>query len=191
MMITAVVATALSVVREKERNTMEQVRMAPIGTFAYIAGKTVPYFFLSLVSALLIVLASMALFDLPVRGSWGTLLLAVSLFIVGALGTGLLVSTVADSQQMAFQVALVVAFLPHLDALGVHLPDLIDAGAGSGGDLRGSGALLPGRAARRPAQGDGTRGILAGACGAGRVRDGDTRSGGRSSVEGVGLTRRR
>ena len=122
MMITAVVATALSVVREKERNTMEQVRMAPVGALPYIVGKTVPYFVLSLISAILIVLVSMVLFDLPVRGSWGTLILALSVFIVGALGTGLLVSTLADSQQMAFQVALLVAFLPTLMLSGFIFP---------------------------------------------------------------------
>lgn len=122
MMITAVVATALSIVREKERNTMEQIRMAPVGTLPYVVGKTVPYFFLSLISAILIVLVSMVLFDLPVRGSWWTLVVALSLFIVGALGTGLFVSTVADSQQMAFQVALLVAFLPTLMLSGFIFP---------------------------------------------------------------------
>ena len=48
-MISAVISTALSVVREKERGTMEQVRMAPLGTGAYIVGKTLPYFAISLV----------------------------------------------------------------------------------------------------------------------------------------------
>ena len=113
-MLTAVVSTALSVVKEKERGTLEQIRMAPLGAAPYIIGKSLPYFVLSLISALLIVLASMALFDLPMRGSWWALLLAVSLFLFGAIGTGLLISTIADSQQMAFQLALLIAFLPTL-----------------------------------------------------------------------------
>jgi ABC-2 type transport system permease protein len=113
-MITAVVSTALSVVREKERGTMEQVRMAPLGTASFIVGKSLPYFAISLLSALGIVVASMLLFDMPMRGSWMSLLLAMSLFLIGALGTGLFISTVADSQQMAFQLALVIAFLPTL-----------------------------------------------------------------------------
>ncbi|MBI2835128.1 MAG: ABC transporter permease [Acidobacteria bacterium] len=121
-MITAVVSTALSVVREKERGTMEQVRMAPVGTAAFIIGKTIPYFGISLASAVGVVLASMALFDLPMRGSWMQLLLALSLYLVGALGTGLFVSTVADSQQMAFQMAIVVAFLPTLILSGFIFP---------------------------------------------------------------------
>ena len=69
-MITAVISTALSIVREKERGTMEQVRMAPVSPAAFVLGKTMPYLVLSFVSALLIILVAMALFDLPMRGSW-------------------------------------------------------------------------------------------------------------------------
>ena len=121
-MITAVVSTALSVVREKERGTMEQVRMSPIGPLPYIVGKSVPYFIISLISALIVVGASMALFGLPMRGSWLTLLLAISLFLIGALGLGLLVSTMSDSQQVAFQVALLISFLPTLMLSGFIFP---------------------------------------------------------------------
>lgn len=121
-MITAVVSTALSVVREKERGTMEQVRMAPIGTLPFIVGKSVPYFVISLASSLGVVFASMFLFDLPVRGSWWLLLLSLSLFLIGALGMGLLISTIADSQQVAFQVALLASFLPTIMLSGFIFP---------------------------------------------------------------------
>jgi len=63
VMISSVVSTSLSIVREKERGTWEQVRMSPISTPAYVVGKTIPYFFISLISALLIIAASMLLFD--------------------------------------------------------------------------------------------------------------------------------
>ena len=121
-MITAVASTALSIVREKESGTMEQVRMAPIGTFPFIAGKTLPYFLISLTSAALIILASMVLFGLPMRGNWLALLLAMSLFLVGALGTGLLISTVAESQQVAFQMALLISLLPTIMLSGFIFP---------------------------------------------------------------------
>ena len=121
-MITAVVSTALSIVREKENGTMEQVRMAPLGPAAYVVGKSIPYFFLSLAGELLIVLVSMALFDLPMRGSWGALILAISLFLVGALGTGLVVSTIAETQQVAFQMSLLLAYLPTLMLSGFIFP---------------------------------------------------------------------
>ena len=121
-MIAAVASTALSIVREKETGTIEQVRMAPINTFSFVVGKTIPYFGISLLSAALIVVASMLLFDLPMRGHWLTLLAALSLFLVGALGTGLLISTVAESQQIAFQMALLISLLPTLLLSGFIFP---------------------------------------------------------------------
>jgi ABC-2 type transport system permease protein len=121
-MITAVVSTALSVVREKERGTMEQVRMAPLDAASFVVGKTVPYFVVSLLSAFVIIVVAMALFGMPMRGSWLLLLLALSLFLVGALGLGLLISSVAETQQVAFQAALLVSFLPTLMLSGFIFP---------------------------------------------------------------------
>ena len=121
-MITAVVSTALSVVREKERGTMEQVRMAPIGALSFVLGKTIPYFMISLASAVGIVLVAMVLFGLPMRGSWLLLLLTTSLYLVGALGLGLLISSVADTQQVAFQLAILASFLPTLMLSGFIFP---------------------------------------------------------------------
>jgi ABC-2 type transport system permease protein len=121
-MITAVISTALSIVREKERGTMEQVRMAPISTLAFVVGKTLPYLVLSLVGAMAIVGAAMVFFDLPMRGSWLALVAVVTLFLIGALGTGLVVSTMADTQQVAFQAAALIAMLPTLILSGFIFP---------------------------------------------------------------------
>ncbi len=121
-MLTAVISTALSIVREKERGTMEQVRMAPLDAASFVAGKTIPYFLISLVSSMVIVVVAMALFGLPMRGSWLLLLVAVSLFLVGALALGLLVSSIADTQQVAFQLAALVSFLPTLMLSGFIFP---------------------------------------------------------------------
>ena len=121
-MITAVVSTALSVVREKERGTMEQVRMAPVGPMAYILGKTLPYLAISFTSAVLIVFAAMVLFDMPMRGSWPLLLFSIGLFLVGAQAQGLLISTIADTQQVAFQVALLSSMLPTMILSGFIFP---------------------------------------------------------------------
>ena len=121
-MLTAMVATALSVVREKEHGTMEQVRMAPISTGQFVVGKTIPYLAISLASSILIVLVSGVLFGLPMRGSWWLLLLTLTLFLTGALGTGLLVSTIANTQEVAFQMALLLAFLPTFLLSGFIFP---------------------------------------------------------------------
>jgi len=121
-MITAVVSTALSIVREKEQGTMEQIRMSPISTPAFILGKTLPYLVLSQVSAVLVIVSAMALFDLPMRGNWIALLVVLAIFLVGALGTGILVSTVAETQQVAFQLGTLIAFLPTFILSGFIFP---------------------------------------------------------------------
>lgn len=121
-MLTAVVSTALSIVREKEVGTMEQVRMSPVGPFAYVIGKTVPYFVVSLISSMGIIGLSMWLFDLPMRGSGSMLLVAVSVFLVGALAFGVLISTLAETQQVAFQLALLTSYLPTLMLSGFIFP---------------------------------------------------------------------
>ena len=121
-MITAVVSTALSVVREKERGTMEQVRMAPLSPLPYILGKTFPYLVISFMSAILVILAAMLLFELPMHGSWGLLCLSIALFLVGAQAQGLLISTIAQSQQVAFQIALLSSLLPTMILSGFIFP---------------------------------------------------------------------
>ena len=121
-MITAVVSTALSVVREKERGTMEQVRMAPISPLPYIIGKTIPYLAISFVSALMVIFSAMLLFELPMRGSWALLCGAIGLFLIGAQAQGLLISTIAQTQQVAFQVALLSSLLPTMILSGFIFP---------------------------------------------------------------------
>lgn len=121
-MITAVISTALSVVREKERGTMEQVRMSPVNPATYVLGKTIPYLVLSFVSALLIIVVAMALFELPMRGSWLLLAAAIGLFLIGAQAQGLVISSVAPTQQVAFQLALLSSFLPTFILSGFIFP---------------------------------------------------------------------
>jgi ABC-2 type transport system permease protein len=121
-MITAVISTSLAVVREKERGTMEQIRMAPVTPLAFVIGKTIPYSVIAFVSAVLIVLVSMALFGLPQNGPWWLLFLTIALFLVGAQGQGLLISTVASTQQVAFQLALLSSFLPTFILSGFIFP---------------------------------------------------------------------
>jgi ABC-2 type transport system permease protein len=112
LMLTAVLSTALSVVREKERGTMEQLRVAPLRTGELILGKTVPYLGISLLATLVILLAARVLFGVEIRGPHLDLLLAVLLYLFGALGFGLLISTIAHTQVLAFQAGLIASMLP-------------------------------------------------------------------------------
>ena len=101
---------------------MEQVRMAPLDASAFVVGKTMPYFVVSLASAVGIILVAMALFGLPMRGSWPLLLGVLSLFLAGALALGLFISSLADTQQVAFQLAMLASFLPTLMLSGFIFP---------------------------------------------------------------------
>jgi ABC-2 type transport system permease protein len=114
LMLTAVLSTAMSVVREKERGTMEQLRVAPLRTAELILGKTIPYLGVSLIATGIILGAARLLFGVTIRGSHLDLLVAVLLYLFGALGFGLLISTVANTQAFAFQAGLLASMLPAL-----------------------------------------------------------------------------
>jgi ABC-2 type transport system permease protein len=120
--ITGVIATALSIVKEKERNTIEQIDVSPIRPLYLILGKMIPYSLISLVAAALVLLSAYILFDVEVKGSLILLFIATLFFISAALGQGLLVSTIADSQQVAFQLAAVISMLPTMILSGFMFP---------------------------------------------------------------------
>jgi len=120
--ITGVIATALSIVKEKERNTIEQIDVSPIRPLNLILGKMIPYAIISLVAAALVLIAAYFMFDVVVKGSLILLFFATLVFISAALGQGLLVSTLSDSQQVAFQIATLVSMLPTMILSGFMFP---------------------------------------------------------------------
>lgn len=120
--ITGVIATSLSIVKEKERNTIEQIDVSPLKPLSLIIGKMIPYAIISLVAAALVLIAAYFLFDVVVRGSLFLLFLATLIFICAALSLGLFVSTISDSQQVAFQIASVVSMLPTMILSGFMFP---------------------------------------------------------------------
>jgi ABC-2 type transport system permease protein len=122
MVITAVISTALSVVREKEKGTMEMLEAAPLGSVALILGKTVPYMAISLAETGLILIAGRYLFGVQIQGSLAALAGITFLFLLSSLGMGLLISTIADTQQTAFLIATVVTVLPTFILSGFVFP---------------------------------------------------------------------
>jgi len=122
MMLTAVVSTALSVVREKERGTLEQLRVTSLSPGQMIAGKALPYLGISLLASAIIVAAARFLFSVAVRGSYLDLFLATLVYLVGALAFGLLVSSFSRSQAMAFQAGALLSMLPAIFLSGFIFP---------------------------------------------------------------------
>jgi len=122
LMLTAVLSTALAVVREKERGTMEQLRVTSLRPGELIVGKILPYLGISLLATVIIVIAARVLFGVAVRGPYSHLFVATLIYLMGALGLGLLVSSIADSQAMAFQVGMLASMLPAIFLSGFIFP---------------------------------------------------------------------
>jgi ABC-2 type transport system permease protein len=122
LMLTAVLSTAMSVVREKERGTMEQLRVSSLSAGELLLGKTLPYLSISLAATTIILLAARVLFGVVVRGSYLDLFIITFIYLVGALGLGLLVSSIADSQAMAFQLGAGISMLPAILLSGFIFP---------------------------------------------------------------------
>ena len=122
LMLTAVLSTALSVVREKERGTMEQLLVTSLRPGELLIGKTIPYLLISLIATAIILLAARVLFGVAVRGSYFDLFVATLIYLIGALGWGLLVSSMSRSQAMAFQVGSLTSMLPAIFLSGFIFP---------------------------------------------------------------------
>ena len=122
MMLSAVVATSLSIVREKERETMEQIAVSPVTPFELLAGKTIPYLLICVLTMILVLALGYLLFGVEIRGSFLLLGLATVLFLLAALAMGVLISSVTRSQQVAFQIAGLVSLLPPLLLSGLIFP---------------------------------------------------------------------
>jgi ABC-2 type transport system permease protein len=112
MMIIAAMLTSLTIAREWERGTMEQLASTPVTRAEVVFGKLLPYVGIGLLDVVVSTLLGVVLFGVPFRGS-PLLLLALSFFfMVGALGLGMFISAVARSQVLATQIAMVATFLP-------------------------------------------------------------------------------
>jgi ABC-2 type transport system permease protein len=122
MMLAAVVATSLSLVREKERRTLDQIRVSPVHPLELIAGKMLPYVIVGVATMGLILLLGRLAFGVVVAGSWWLLGAATLLFLFGALAMGLMISSLTDSQQLAFQLATILTLLPSFLLSGLIFP---------------------------------------------------------------------
>jgi ABC-2 type transport system permease protein len=112
MMIISALLTSLTVAREWERGTMEQLIATPVRPAELIAGKFIPYFAIGLLDLITAVLMGVFVFTVPLRGSILLLFILSSVFLTGALALGIYISTVAKNQLMASQMALLISFLP-------------------------------------------------------------------------------
>ena len=112
MMVIAALLTSLTVAREWERGTMEQLISTPVKGPELIFGKLVPYFVIGMFDVLLAVLMGEFVFHVPLRGSLLLLFVMAAIFLVGALSLGMVISIVAKNQLLANQLAMILTFVP-------------------------------------------------------------------------------
>ncbi len=112
MMIIAAMLTSLTIAREWERGTMEQLASTPVDRREVVLGKLLPYLVIGLGDVLITTALGVWLFGVPFRGELILLVGASTLFLTGALGLGLFISAATKSQLLATQLSMVVTFLP-------------------------------------------------------------------------------
>lgn len=112
MMVIAALLTSLTVAREWERGSMEQLISTPVKNMELIIGKLFPYFLIGLLDVLLSVLMGKFVFQVPLRGNPLLLFASSAIFLIGVLGLGFFLSVATRSQLLASQLAMVTTFLP-------------------------------------------------------------------------------
>ena len=122
MMVIAALLTSLTVAREWERGTMEQLISTPVTGRELILGKLLPYFSIGMVDMVLAALMGEFLFHVPLRGSVLLLFASSAIFLAGTMALGILISVVAKNQLMANQMAMVLTFVPSFLLSGFVFP---------------------------------------------------------------------
>jgi ABC-2 type transport system permease protein len=122
LMLVSAMLTSISITREKELGTIEILFVSPLKPAIIIIGKVLPFAILSIINAIFILLMAWVVFAVPVNGSVVLLLLEMLLFIFTALGLGVLISTIADTQQTALMLSLFALMLPTILLSGFIFP---------------------------------------------------------------------
>ncbi|MGE5400237.1 MAG: ABC transporter permease [Ignavibacteriales bacterium] len=122
MIVTAVVSISLSIVREKEHGTIEQINVSPLSPLELIIGKTTPYAVIALIVAAIILISGHFMFGMPIKGSLILLFFTTLIFVFATLSLGIFISSIANNQQVAFQMATLVSMLPSVILSGFIFP---------------------------------------------------------------------
>lgn len=122
LMLVSVMMTAISIVKEKETGTMEILLVSPFKPILVILAKAFPYLALSLINVIAILLLSVFVLDIPIRGSVWLLFMESTLFIITCLALGILISIRTNSQQVAMLISLMGMLLPTMMFSGFMFP---------------------------------------------------------------------
>lgn len=137
LMMTTITITAMALVRERERGTLEQLIVTPLKRWELMLSKILPYVLVGYLQMTFLLLAAVMIFQVPVRGSLFLLYLLTLFFMLGNLSLGILLSTVARTQQQAMQMSFFI-FLP-----SIYLSGLLFPVEGMPGWAQGLASLIP------------------------------------------------
>lgn len=122
MMIVGAILTALSIVKEKERGTIEQILVSPIRPLEMMVGKIIPYVCIAFLDLAIVVAAAYFVFRVPIKGSLFELAFFAVFYLTASLGTGVFVSTIADTMQNAMLLAIFISLMPSILLSGFVFP---------------------------------------------------------------------
>jgi ABC-2 type transport system permease protein len=122
LILISALMTSISITREKEMGTMETLLVSPLRPYHIIIGKVTPYVLLSFISAIMILLMGYFVFKVPVNGSLLLLLLLCIVYVSLSLSLGIFISTLADSQQTAMFLSMIILMLPTIILSGFIFP---------------------------------------------------------------------
>ncbi len=119
LQVQAILLAALSIVREREQGTMEQLIVTPIRSWELMLGKIIPYLVVCMLNLLLMIWMGDFLFGVSVRGSVGELVGLSAIFILGSLGMGVLISNISKTQMQAVYISVFVVIIPAIILSGL------------------------------------------------------------------------
>jgi ABC-2 type transport system permease protein len=122
LMLVSALMTSISITREKELGSMEVLLVSPMKPFQIILGKVTPYFILSFINVILIILLGYVVFKVPVQGNISLLFGVSMLYIMMALSIGIMISTLTSSQQSAMFISMLALMLPTMLLSGFIFP---------------------------------------------------------------------
>ncbi|MBN2544457.1 MAG: ABC transporter permease [Spirochaetes bacterium] len=122
LLMSSVISTSLSIVKEKENNTIEQIIVSPIKPYELVIGKIVNYILIAIISTIFIFIAGYFLFGVEIKGNYFLLSLGILIYIGTCLGIGLLISSISETQQSAFMLSSIISLLPAFILSGFVFP---------------------------------------------------------------------
>jgi len=122
MMIVGAILTALAIVKEKERGTIEQILVSPIRPLEMMIGKLIPYVIIAYIDLVIVIVAGYVVFEVPIKGSLLQLAFFSLFYLIASLGTGVFVSTIADNMRSAMLAAIFLSLMPSILLSGFVFP---------------------------------------------------------------------